>query len=73
VAEATSPPVSDSTELSPGSDPPRILVVAPQPFFQERGTPIALRWVVESLSELGFGVDVLTFPIGESERCGWTL
>ena len=44
----------------------RVLVVAPQPFFQARGTPIAVRWVVESLSELGFRVDVLTFPLGRS-------
>jgi glycosyltransferase involved in cell wall biosynthesis len=46
--------------------PPKILVVAPQPFFEERGTPIALRHVVESLSDLGFAVDILTFPLGQS-------
>jgi glycosyltransferase involved in cell wall biosynthesis len=44
----------------------RILVAAPQPFFQERGTPIAVRHVVQSLSDLGFTVDVLTFPLGRS-------
>jgi glycosyltransferase involved in cell wall biosynthesis len=59
--------VDEKTAAQPTvTRPPRVLVVAPQPFFQERGTPIALRWVVESLSELGYAVDVLTFPLGES-------
>jgi len=43
----------------------RILVVAPQPFYQDRGTPIALHQVLEALSQLGYGVDLLTFPQGE--------
>ncbi len=42
----------------------RILVVAPQPFYQDRGTPIAVRQVLEALGQLGYSVDVLTFPIG---------
>ncbi len=41
-----------------------ILVVAPQPFYQDRGTPIALRQVLQALSELGYRVDLLTFPVG---------
>lgn len=43
----------------------RILIVAPQPFYQDRGTPIALRQVLEALSQLGYGADLLTFPQGE--------
>src|SRR5688572_2334749 len=43
----------------------RILIVAPQPFYQDRGTPIALRQVLEALSQLGYGVDLVTFPLGE--------
>ena len=39
-------------------------MVAPQPFYQDRGTPIAVRQVLEALSELGYAVDLLTFPIG---------
>jgi glycosyltransferase involved in cell wall biosynthesis len=42
----------------------RILVVAPQPFYQDRGTPIALRQVLQAASELGYRVDLLTFPVG---------
>src|SRR5690349_9299956 len=44
---------------------PRILVVAPQPFYQDRGTPIALRQVLQALSESGRGVDLVTYPVGE--------
>ena len=44
----------------------RVLVVAPQPFYEDRGTPIALRQLLQALSQLAFEVDVLTYPIGES-------
>ncbi|HMB75549.1 MAG TPA: glycosyltransferase family 4 protein [Kiloniellaceae bacterium] len=43
----------------------RILIVAPEPFYEDRGTPIALRHVVEALSRLDHQVDILTYPIGE--------
>lgn len=42
----------------------RILVVAPQPFYEDRGTPIAVRQVLQALGELGQAADLLTFPIG---------
>jgi glycosyltransferase involved in cell wall biosynthesis len=42
----------------------RVLVVAPQPFYQDRGTPIAVRQVLEGLSQLGYSVDLLTYPVG---------
>jgi glycosyltransferase involved in cell wall biosynthesis len=42
----------------------RILLLAPQPFFQARGTPIAVRTVLEFLGARGHVVDVLTFPEG---------
>jgi glycosyltransferase involved in cell wall biosynthesis len=44
----------------------RILVVAPQPFYQDRGTPIALRHVLEALVELGYEVDLICFPLGRA-------
>ncbi len=44
---------------------PRVLIVAPQPFYEDRGTPIAVRHVANALSEMGADVDLLTFPIGE--------
>lgn len=50
--------------LRPRPSPRRILLVAPQPFYADRGTPIAVRQVLEALSELGYEVDVLTYPVG---------
>jgi glycosyltransferase involved in cell wall biosynthesis len=44
--------------------PMRVLMVAPQPFFVDRGTPIAVRLVLQALSDLGVEVDLLTFPMG---------
>ena len=43
----------------------RILLMAPHPFFQERGTPIACRLLCEALCESGHEVDLLTYHEGE--------
>lgn len=55
------------------ADPPaqlgagrRVLIVTPQPFYEDRGTPIAIRLVIQALTELGYTVDVLAFPVGET-------
>lgn len=40
--------------------------MAPQPFYEDRGTPIAVRQLLQALSQLAFEVDLLTYPIGES-------
>lgn len=42
-----------------------ILLLAPQPFYQERGTPIAVRMLVETLCDAGNKVDLLTYHVGE--------
>lgn len=42
----------------------RVLVLAPQPFFQLRGTPIATKLLLERLSEGGYQVDLLTLHEG---------
>ena len=42
----------------------RVLFVAPQPFYEDRGTPIAVRQVLQALGELGYAVDLLTYPVG---------
>jgi glycosyltransferase involved in cell wall biosynthesis len=42
----------------------RILLLAPQPFFQARGTPIAVKTVLEFLSSRGHLVDALTYHEG---------
>ena len=46
----------------------RILVIAPQPFYQERGTPIATRLLIEALQAAGHGVDVLTYHVGDDPK-----
>jgi glycosyltransferase involved in cell wall biosynthesis len=43
---------------------PRVLLVTPQPFFEERGTPIAVALTARALSEAGYKVDLLAFPVG---------
>jgi glycosyltransferase involved in cell wall biosynthesis len=43
----------------------KILVLAPHPFFQARGTPLAVRRVLEFLSSRGHEIDLLTFHEGE--------
>jgi glycosyltransferase involved in cell wall biosynthesis len=43
----------------------KILVLAPHPFFQARGTPLAVRRVLEFLSARGHQMDLLTFHEGE--------
>jgi glycosyltransferase involved in cell wall biosynthesis len=42
-----------------------VLVIGPQPFFADRGTPIAVRRLVEVLCADGHDVDLLTYPFGE--------
>jgi glycosyltransferase involved in cell wall biosynthesis len=44
----------------------KILVLAPHPFFQARGTPLAVRTVLEFLSSRGHELDLLTFHEGEN-------
>ena len=43
----------------------KILLLAPQPFYEERGTPIAVKWVAENLALAGHAVDLVVFPFGQ--------
>jgi len=43
-----------------------ILLLAPEPFYQERGTPIAVHLVLKVLCERGDRVDVLTYHEGSN-------
>lgn len=43
-----------------------MLVVAPQPFYEDRGTPIAVCQLLQALSQLAYDVDLLTFPVGST-------
>jgi glycosyltransferase involved in cell wall biosynthesis len=41
-----------------------VLLLAPHPFLQERGTPIAVKLLTETLCRAGYHVDVLTYHEG---------
>jgi glycosyltransferase involved in cell wall biosynthesis len=43
-----------------------VLVVAPQPFYEDRGTPIAVHQLLRALSHLDYDVDLLTYPVGKT-------
>lgn len=44
--------------------PLRILFLAPQPFFEVRGTPLAVEAMLRALAELGHQVDLLSYAQG---------
>ncbi|MFQ5709116.1 MAG: glycosyltransferase family 4 protein [bacterium] len=44
----------------------RILMIAPQPFFQPRGTPFSVLHRLKALSRLGYQLDLLTYHLGEN-------
>lgn len=43
----------------------KILMLAPEPFFQPRGTPISVYFRLKALSDLGHSVTLVTYPIGQ--------
>lgn len=61
----SAPLAAERLHLDRSASGPRVLVVAPQPFYTDRGTPIATRYLIEALLELDYQVDVLTYPVGE--------
>lgn len=81
--KAAKPGVAISERVTPDSplSGKRVLYVVPQPFFEDRGSPIAVLQVVRAMSELGINVDMLAFPSGKSVniknlrifRCGTSL
>ncbi len=53
---------SERRHRAPGC---RLLFLAPQPFFEVRGTPINVRRMVETLAQAGYAIDLVTYPVGE--------
>ena len=43
----------------------KILMIAPEPFFEPRGTPISVYQRLEALSDLGHEVDLVTYHLGK--------
>ena len=45
-----------------------ILMIAPEPFFEPRGTPFSEYHRIRALTELGHTVDLVTYPFGQDVR-----
>lgn len=43
----------------------RILMIAPQPFFESRGAPFCVYQHIKALITLGYKVDLVTYPMGK--------
>jgi len=43
----------------------RILMLTPQPYFRARGTPFSVLHRVRALCDMGYQVDMVTYPFGE--------
>jgi glycosyltransferase involved in cell wall biosynthesis len=43
----------------------KVLFLAPQPFFEERGTPIAVNLLLKVLSQRGEEIDLVTYHLGD--------
>jgi glycosyltransferase involved in cell wall biosynthesis len=44
----------------------KILMLAPEPFFQPRGTPISVYFRLKALADLGHATTLVTYPLGEN-------
>ncbi len=44
----------------------KVLMIAPQPFFQPRGTPISVLHRLNTLSKLGHKIDLVTYHLGQT-------
>src|SRR5213595_508981 len=44
----------------------RILMIAPVPFFEPRGTPFSEFHRIRALTALGHEIDLVTYPFGEN-------
>lgn len=45
----------------------KILMIAPEPFFEPRGTPFSEYFRIKALCHIGHEVDLVTYPIGEDK------
>jgi glycosyltransferase involved in cell wall biosynthesis len=48
----------------PTERPLKILMLAPEPFFEPRGTPFSEYHRIKAIGELGHHIDLVTYPIG---------
>lgn len=45
----------------------KILMIAPEPFFEPRGTPFSEYFRIKALCELGHSIDLVTYPVGQDK------
>jgi hypothetical protein len=43
----------------------KILMIAPEPFFTPRGTPLSIRGRIQAILALGHSVDLVTYHVGD--------
>jgi glycosyltransferase involved in cell wall biosynthesis len=55
---------TETTSAPAHGRPLRILMLAPEPFFEPRGTPFSEYHRIKALTELGHTVDLVTYPFG---------
>jgi len=46
----------------------KVLMIAPQPFFQPRGTPFSVLHRLKALSQLGYKIDLVTYHLGQDVK-----
>ncbi|MDD8012773.1 MAG: glycosyltransferase [Acidobacteriota bacterium] len=46
----------------------KILMIAPEPFFEPRGTPFSEYFRIQALTAMGHSVDLVTYPFGENKE-----
>ena len=62
VDKPVSEPLGDRPESV--NEIARILMLAPEPFFEPRGTPFSEYHRIKALGELGYRIDLVTYPFG---------
>jgi len=56
------------TRRDTATKPQRILLICPQPFLVNSGTPLSILIILQALTELGYAVDMVTTHIGEDRE-----
>ena len=44
----------------------RVLMIAPQPYFESRGAPFCVHQHIKALVALGYEIDLVTYPMGQT-------
>jgi len=46
----------------------KILMIAPEPFFEPRGTPFSEYFRIKALGHMGHTIDLVTYPLGQDKQ-----